>query len=137
MKETDKLKIPFKSVKLIREIGTGHFGKVFLGHLDDKNNTSVAVKMSQQTDMSNNSETRQQFIKEIEIMKMAGNHPHLVRLIGYCIQPSKPICIVLEYMQGGDLLTYLHQQRIHQNKIIYHNQSNLQELDKSDLQKCK
>ncbi|OAD57872.1 Insulin-like receptor [Eufriesea mexicana] len=134
MKEIDELKVPFKSVKLIRELGTGHFGKVYLGQLDDKNNTLVAVKMSQQIDMSTNSETRQQFIKEIEIMKMTGNHPHLVRLIGCCIEPSEPICIVLEYMQGGDLLTYLHQQRLHQSKIICHKQSNLQELNKSDFQ---
>ena len=42
---------------------------------------------------------------------MAGNHPHLVSLIGYCIKPTQPTCILLEYMQGGDLLTYLHDQR--------------------------
>ncbi|XP_060829853.1 vascular endothelial growth factor receptor 3-like isoform X1 [Bombus pascuorum] len=111
MEGTDNLKVAFKSVKLIRELGTGQFGKVYLGQLDDKNNTSVAVKMSQQIDISNNSETQQEFIKEIEIMRMAGNHPHLVSLIGYCIKPTQPTCILLEYMQGGDLLTYLHDQR--------------------------
>ncbi|KOX74554.1 Vascular endothelial growth factor receptor 2 [Melipona quadrifasciata] len=109
--DTDNLKVPFKSVRLMRELGTGQFGKVYLGHLDDKDKTLVAVKMSQQIDISKDSETRQEFIKEIEIMRMAGNHPHLVSLIGYCIQPTEPICIVLEYMQGGDLLTYLHDQR--------------------------
>ncbi|XP_043524092.1 vascular endothelial growth factor receptor 3-like [Frieseomelitta varia] len=109
--DTDNLKVPFKSVRLMRELGTGHFGKVYLGHLDDKDKTLVAVKMSQQTDISKDSETRQEFIKEIEIMRIAGNHPHLVSLVGYCVQPTEPTCIVLEYMQGGDLLTYLHDQR--------------------------
>ncbi|XP_012236822.1 vascular endothelial growth factor receptor 3-like isoform X2 [Bombus impatiens] len=99
MEGTDNLKVAFKNVKLIRELGTGQFGKVYLGQLDDKNNTSVAVKMSQQIDISNNSETQQEFIKEIEIMRMAGNHPHLVSLIGYCIKPTQPTCILLEYMQ--------------------------------------
>lgn len=75
--------------------------------------------MSQQIDISKDSETRQEFIKEIEIMRIAGNHPHLVSLVGYCVQPTEPICIVLEYMQGGDLLTYLRDQRNQQcEKII-------------------
>ncbi|XP_012173270.2 vascular endothelial growth factor receptor 3 isoform X2 [Bombus terrestris] len=99
MEGTDNLNVAFKSVKLIHELGTGQFGKVYLGQLDDKNNTSVAVKMSQQIDIPNNSEIQQEFIKEIEIMRMAGNHPHLVSLIGYCIKPTQPTCILLEYMQ--------------------------------------
>lgn len=119
MVDTDNLKVPFKSVRLMRELGTGQFGKVYLGHLDDKDKTLVAVKMSQQIDISKDSETRQEFIKEIEIMRIAGNHPHLVSLVGYCVQPTEPICIVLEYMQGGDLLTYLRDQRNQQcEKII-------------------
>ncbi|CAK9803407.1 Tyrosine-protein kinase receptor torso [Anthophora quadrimaculata] len=117
--ETDKLKVLSNKVKLIRELGTGQFGKVYLGHLDDTNHTLVAVKMSQQIGTSIDSDTQQQFIKEIEIMRMAGAHPHLVGLIGYCVQPNKPIYILLEYMQGGDLLTYLHQMRNQQsNKSI-------------------
>lgn len=130
MEGTDNLNVAFKSVKLIRELGTGQFGKVYLGQLDDKNNTSVAVKMSQQIDIPNNSEIQQEFIKEIEIMRMAGNHPHLVSLIGYCIKPTQPTCILLEYMQGGDLLTYLHDQRKQQSEklisLIYNNYLNSQ-----------
>ncbi|CAK9826925.1 Tyrosine-protein kinase receptor torso [Anthophora retusa] len=113
--ETDKLKVSSNKVKLIRELGTGQFGKVYLGHLDDTNHTLVAVKMSQQIGASIDSDTQQQFIKEIEIMRIAGTHPHLVGLIGYCVQPNKPIYILLEYMQGGDLLTYLHQTRNQQS----------------------
>lgn len=110
--------MPFKSVKLINELGSGHFSNVYLGHLDDDNNTPVAVKMSQHINMVPLPNTQQQFIEEIEMMKGAGTHPHLVSLIGYCIQPNKPICILLEYMQGGDLLTYLHFKRSRMSKII-------------------
>ncbi|XP_029050762.1 mast/stem cell growth factor receptor kita-like [Osmia bicornis bicornis] len=106
--ETDKLQVPFKNIKLIRELGAGQFGKVYLGCLNDKNNTSIAVKMSQENILSPKLEIQQQFLKEIEIMRMAGTHPNLVDLLGYCIQPNGSICILLEYMQGGDLLTYLH-----------------------------
>lgn len=119
-------------------MGIGQFGKVYLGHLNDKNNSLVAVKMSQQMDLSIDSEIRQQFIQEIEIMIMAGNHPHLVSLIGYCIKPNYPICILLEYMKGGDLLTYLHNQRNQQNKqMIYHDQNILQDLCETYVSKSK
>ncbi|XP_078041812.1 uncharacterized protein LOC144472516 [Augochlora pura] len=113
--ETDALEAPFKSVMLIRKLGNGHFGKVYLGRLDDVTDTLVAVKMSQSDHVSVESEARRQFLEEIEIMKKAGTHPHLVSLVGYCIQPDKPICILLEYMQGGDLLSYLRSQRKRKN----------------------
>ena len=49
MEGTDNLKVAFKSVKLIRELGTGQFGKVYLGQLDDKKQYfSCCKKMSQQ-----------------------------------------------------------------------------------------
>ena len=96
-------------------MGGGHFGKVYLGYLDDADNTLVAVKMSRRVSVPTESEIRQQFIEEIEMMKLAGSHPHLVGLVGYCVQPNKPICILLEYMQGGDLLAYLHFKKRNRN----------------------
>ena len=42
---------------------------------------------------------------------MAGSHPHLVGVIGCCTLPENPVCLVLEYMPGGDLLGYLHKIR--------------------------
>ncbi|XP_076683959.1 uncharacterized protein LOC143376992 [Andrena cerasifolii] len=119
--EAGSLQVPFKSVKLTRKLGSGHFGKVYLGYLDDTDNTRVAVKMSRCVSMPTESEIQQQFIEEIEMMKLAGSHPHLVGLIGYCVQPDKPICILLEYMQGGDLLTYLHFKKRNRNgkKSVY------------------
>lgn len=107
--------MPFKSVKLTRELGSGHFGKVYLGHLDYADNTLVAVKMSQRVSVPTESEIRQQFIEEIKTMKLAGSHPHLVGLVGYCVQPDRPICILLEYMQGGDLLAHLHFKKRNRN----------------------
>ena len=109
--EAGSLRVPFKSVKLTRELGSGHFGKVYLGRLEDADDTPVAVKMSRRVGVPTESEIRQQFIEEIEMMKSAGSHPHLVGLVGYCAEPDKPICILLEYMHGGDLLAYLHSRK--------------------------
>ncbi|XP_015437462.1 PREDICTED: mast/stem cell growth factor receptor Kit-like [Dufourea novaeangliae] len=110
--DAKKLQVPFKSVKLVRELGSGHFGKVYLGRVDDANDTLVAVKMS------HDSEVRREFLEEIEMMQKAGTHPHLVSLVGYCIEPDKPTCILLEYMQGGDLLTFLQLEKKNQTSKI-------------------
>lgn len=67
--------------------------------------------MSQCSDACNEFEARHQLLEEIKIMKAAGSHTHLVSLIGCCTLPNNPICILLEYMEGGDLLAYLHYRR--------------------------
>lgn len=95
----------------MHELGKGQFGKVYLGSLNNNENISIAVKVSQSSDASNESEARRQLLEEIETMKLAGSHPHLVKLIGYCTSPDNPICILLEYMEGGDLLAYLRSRR--------------------------
>ncbi|XP_076757297.1 uncharacterized protein LOC143427249 [Xylocopa sonorina] len=138
--ETDKLRVPLASVRLIRELGSGQFGKVYLGRLNDTKGSLVAVKMSRQGDTSIGSDARQQLLKEIEMMRTAGNHPHLVNLVGYCVQPTKPICILLEYMQAGDLLTYLHHRRKqHCDETVFDHdqQSILQDFSTSNIEHLK
>ena len=68
-------------------------------------------------------------------MRMAGTHPNLVDLLGYCIQPNGSICILLEYMQGGDLLTYLHtfQGKEKSDKPMQVNESVLEGLLKPNI----
>jgi len=107
----DEFEVPYKSINFKRELGKGHFGKVYLGSLNNNENTSIAVKMLQCSDVCNEPEARHQLLEEIKIMKAAGPHAHLVSLIGCCTLPNNPICILLEYMEGGDLLAYLHYRR--------------------------
>ena len=48
------------------------------------------------------------FSNEILLMKRIGfaKHPNVVGLFG-CVTVSEPVCILLEYLEYGDLLTYL------------------------------
>lgn len=108
--ENDESEIPYNRINFMYELGKGQFGEVYLGSLSNNEDTLVAIKMSQCSDTSD--ESRQQLLQEIKAMKAAGSHPHLVSLIGYCTVPDKPICILLEYMEGGDLLAYLHSRRV-------------------------
>jgi len=111
--DSDAFEVPYEYINLMYKLGEGQFGRVYLGnlHMNNDKNRLVAVKMSQYSDMSNEPKARCQLLEEIKIMKAAGSHLHLVSLIGCCTSPDNPICILLEYMEGGDLLAYLHSRR--------------------------
>ena len=103
----DELEVSYERLKFIRELGKGQFGKVYLGTLEGYKDSVVAIKISNCYKPSTDLEARQQLLTEIETMKNAGYHSHLVRLIATCTLPKKPICVILEYLEGGDLLAHL------------------------------
>ena len=51
---------------------------------------------------------KEDFVSEIALMKRIGKnkHPHVVGLLG-CVTVPEPLCIILEYLEYGNLLTYL------------------------------
>ncbi|XP_074021020.1 cytoplasmic tyrosine-protein kinase BMX [Numenius arquata] len=87
-----------EEIVLLRELGSGHFGVVYLGKW--KGQYDVAIKMIKEGAMSED-----EFIEEAQTM-MKLNHPKLVRLYGVCSK-SYPIYLVTEYMPNGCLLSYL------------------------------
>jgi serine/threonine protein kinase len=46
------------------------------------------------------------FLREIELMKDIGKHENVIQMYGCCTK-CRPICLVLEYASGGNLLNYL------------------------------
>lgn len=105
----ENYEINFKNVELKKELGRGQFGRVYLAYLQDKK-IQVAVKMST-CDVIYEEDAKKQLLEEIEIIKAAGSHPNLVSLVGYCLSLKNPICLILEYMEKGDLLSYLYSLR--------------------------
>ncbi|XP_051162990.1 receptor-like tyrosine-protein kinase kin-16 isoform X2 [Leptopilina boulardi] len=105
----ENYEINFKNVELKKELGRGQFGRVYLAYLQDKK-IQVAVKMST-SDVIYEEDAKKQLLEEIEIIKAAGSHPNLVSLVGYCLSLKNPICLILEYMEKGDLLSYLYSLR--------------------------
>ncbi|TGZ70269.1 hypothetical protein CRM22_003290 [Opisthorchis felineus] len=93
----DHWEIPKSSIVLIKQLGAGQFGEVWLGKWNGT--TEVAVKTLKQGTM-----TRDEFLKEARIMR-AARHPKLVRLYAVCTED--PIYIVTELMSNGSLLHYL------------------------------
>ncbi|ETO10875.1 hypothetical protein RFI_26503 [Reticulomyxa filosa] len=82
------------------EIGRGSCGTVYkarwCGH-------DVACKKFAKDEVD--AKKAMQFFKELQISYKASNHPNVLRYYGFC---QKPLCLVMEYMDGGSVQEYLH-----------------------------
>ncbi|XP_077480589.1 tyrosine-protein kinase Fes/Fps isoform X2 [Stigmatopora argus] len=99
----DKWVLEHEGVLLGDIIGQGNFGEVYRGTLRF-NNTPVAVKACKENLAA---ELRSKFLMEARILKQY-DHPNIVKLIGVCTQ-KEPIYIIMELVEGGDLLSFLRQ----------------------------
>jgi hypothetical protein len=81
-------------------LGTGGFGVVFKGTLNDK---LVAVKRCDSGTMG--TKGLQEFMAEIDVLRKV-RHRHLVALLGYCTHGNERL-LVYEYMSGGTLRQHL------------------------------
>jgi len=95
--ELNKLNIPYNSLKLIKEIGSGGFGKVYRGKW---NHTTVAIKLcSSPADI-------EALQIEAQLMINLRPHPNVVQILGVSFD-GPYIALVLEFCEGGSLDTYL------------------------------
>uniref|UniRef100_A0A8C9FWL6 Tyrosine-protein kinase n=1 Tax=Pavo cristatus TaxID=9049 RepID=A0A8C9FWL6_PAVCR len=109
----DEWEIPRESLKLVKKLGSGQFGEVWMGYY--KNNFKVAVKTMKEGSMDPNA-----FLAEANLMKKL-QHNKLVRL--YAVVTKQPIYIVTEYMANGKepyqmlLLDFLQNQMLCPSKL--------------------
>ena len=101
------LEVAATSVTLLKELGSGEFGTVSLGALQQgPQPMQVAVK----TVRENLPESQQeQFEREARLL-VALHHRNIVKVLAVCFA-SQPHMIVLEYMEGGDLKSYLEREQ--------------------------
>ena len=87
-----------KSIRLVKKLGAGQFGEVWMGIWN--NTTEVAVKTLKPGTMN-----AHVFLEEAALMKNL-RHPKLIQLYAVCAQ-EEPIYIITELMKHGSLLEYL------------------------------
>ena len=117
--------ISVNNIRLIQELGKGHFGKVYLAattgvSLNDLKLSSdtdrhrsllVAVK---QLKAKPNSDLCDAFDQQISFMSRL-KHANVIRLLA--ISNTKPPFIVMEYMENGDLHEFLRKQQLKSDSI--------------------
>ncbi|KAI6071319.1 Proto-oncogene tyrosine-protein kinase ROS isoform X4 [Aix galericulata] len=98
---------PRDKLNLHKLLGSGAFGEVYEGTAvdilaDGSGETKVAVKTLKKgaTDQE-----KSEFLKEAHLMSKF-DHPHILKLLGVCLL-NEPQYLILELMEGGDLLSYL------------------------------
>ncbi|KFQ02192.1 Proto-oncogene tyrosine-protein kinase ROS, partial [Leptosomus discolor] len=98
---------PRHKLNLHKLLGSGAFGEVYEGTavdilVDGSGESKVAVKTLKKgaTDRE-----KSEFLKEAHLMSKF-DHPHILKLLGVCLL-NEPQYLILELMEGGDLLIYL------------------------------
>uniref|UniRef100_K7FQ85 Tyrosine-protein kinase receptor n=1 Tax=Pelodiscus sinensis TaxID=13735 RepID=K7FQ85_PELSI len=98
---------PRDKLNLHNLLGSGAFGEVYEGTAVDitgagSGESKVAVKTLKKgaTDYE-----KSEFLKEAHLMSKF-DHLHILKLLGVCLM-NEPQYIILELMEGGDLLSYL------------------------------
>ncbi|XP_061668808.1 tyrosine-protein kinase Blk [Syngnathoides biaculeatus] len=107
----DQWEIPRETLKLVKKLGAGQFGEVWMGYY--KNTLKVAVKTLKEGAMEPKA-----FLQEANLMKQL-QHQRLVRL--HAVVTREPILIVTEFMSNGCLLDFLKTdegKRLRLNKLI-------------------
>ncbi|KAF1751412.1 hypothetical protein GCK72_017966 [Caenorhabditis remanei] len=103
--------IPRDAITRGRVLGRGNFGEVYYG---EYNGSKVAVKMISRT-FSASQSSQADFYNEALCMGTFQNN-NIVRLIGIDFD-SQPFMIAIEYMEGGDLLSFVKDSRPNQHSL--------------------
>ncbi|XP_071757626.1 tyrosine-protein kinase Blk [Centroberyx gerrardi] len=93
----DEWEIPRETLKMVKKLGAGQFGEVWMGYY--KSSQKVAVKTLKEGTME-----PEAFLQEANLMKQL-QHERLVRL--HAVVTKEPILIVTEFMINGSLLDFL------------------------------
>ncbi|XP_065203142.1 fibroblast growth factor receptor 2-like [Planococcus citri] len=110
----ERWEYPRKNLRTIKTLGEGEFGQVVQAEASNisgqgNGTTIVAVKMLK----DNHTDSDMiDLVSEMEVLKVLGNHPNILQLLGCCSQGG-PLLLITEYADNGNLKQFL--QRHHQS----------------------
>jgi protein kinase A len=100
-------KLDLSQYEVLQTLGTGSIGRVRLAK-DKTTGEFIALKIIKKTQMIRQRQI-DHIYNEYAVMQQI-SHPFLVELKGFC-QDNRYIYFALDYVPGGELFTYLRQQR--------------------------
>lgn len=96
-------------------LGEGCFGQVWKCEALDIDGKSGATIVAVKTLKENATEReRLDLAQELRVMKNLDPHPNVVRLLGCCTE-REPMFVILEYVSGGKLQSFLRASREERN----------------------
>ncbi|XP_057670694.1 proto-oncogene tyrosine-protein kinase ROS isoform X2 [Diorhabda carinulata] len=99
-----------EQITLTKFLGSGAFGEVFEGKAKGIDNTNGDTRVAVKTLKKGASgQEKCEFLQEAQLMSHF-KHEHILELLGVCLD-NDPHFIIMELMEGGDLLTYLRDSR--------------------------
>ncbi|CAG9858272.1 unnamed protein product [Phyllotreta striolata] len=99
-----------EQITLTQFLGSGAFGEVFEGKAKGIDGINVETKVAVKTLKKGASDQEKcDFLKEANLMSHF-QHEHILQLLGVCLD-NDPQFIIMELMEGGDLLSYLRNSR--------------------------
>ncbi|KAL7669087.1 hypothetical protein ACOME3_009756 [Neoechinorhynchus agilis] len=105
----DQHSIPIERIKVGNLIGEGAFGLVFFAELEGIQKGTKTVALKTLRDQATEYEVRN-FIEEMRIMTSVGEHPNVIKFIGFSIYNGRPMAVV-EYAKYGNLRDFLRGRR--------------------------
>ncbi|XP_072742575.1 tyrosine kinase receptor Cad96Ca [Anoplolepis gracilipes] len=114
-KHEDKWEFPRHRLKVFNILGEGCFGQVWKCEALDIDGKAGATIVAVKTLKENATEReRLDLAQELRVMKNLDPHPNVVRLLGCCTE-REPMFVILEYVSGGKLQSFLRASREERN----------------------
>lgn len=103
-----KDKVSINNFKLLKLLGTGAYGKVFLVEKKDgfDKGELYAMKVLEKTKVTTKIKTTEHTKTEREVLEKVIDCPFLAKMF-YAFQTPQKLYLVLEFAQGGELFTHL------------------------------
>jgi len=107
----DPWEFPRHHLKVFNILGEGCFGQVWkceaMAIAGREGPSLVAIKTLKE---NAGERERADLLQELQVMKMLGPHPNVVRLLGCCTDKD-PLFVIMEYVPNGKLQSYLRNSR--------------------------
>lgn len=95
-----------KALELVSQVGSGKFGSVWKGVLDEGDGRPPYTVAAKTVIDDESDDAMQELLSEAVVMAQVGSHTHLVSIIGV-ITSGLPLVLVLAYCEHGSLLGLL------------------------------